>query len=125
MAVTLRSARGAWVPMLALLATASCSLGTEDQDSFPPIITWISPSGDIVNGVIRIEVEVLDDVGIRLVRFFVDGQVIGDKNAVPHFVNYDTTQKPDGPITLRVLAEDTSGNQSNQLRQVLVQNTPQ
>lgn len=111
---------------LFMLAGMSCGgLGTEDSDGFPPIVNWISPTGDVVSGVIRIEVEVLDEVGVRFVRFYVDGVLIGEKNSVPHFVNYDTEQKPDGPLLLGVLAEDLSGNRTTRERLVTIQNAPE
>jgi hypothetical protein len=124
--MTIRSNLCAVLVALFMSAGTSCSgLGTGHSDAFPPIVNWLSPTGDVVSGVIRIEVEVLDEVGIRFVRFYVDGVLIGEKNSVPHFVTYDTEQKPDGPLILGVVAEDLSGNRTGRERLVTIQNAPE
>ena len=104
------------------LAAAGCGLGTEE--SFSPVITITSPQTQTVRGMVDFSANVLDDTGIEEVRFYADGVLLSTDTEGPYQVLWNTLSGvADGSHTLRVEADDISGNSSSASRVVTVSNS--
>ncbi len=69
-------------------------------------------NGDVLSGVVSVEVDTADNEGVTSVSLMVDGAVTGVGDSEPPFaVTFDTTAVADGSHTLSALISDTSGNQ--------------
>jgi hypothetical protein len=96
-------------------------LGTT-TDSFAPVIDLTSPLSQQVRGRVDYSAEVFDDTGVARVRFLIDGVLLFEDKSAPYITDWLTTGFADGPHTLRVEAEDDSGNQASVTRAVTVNN---
>jgi hypothetical protein len=104
------------------LTVAGCGLGTEE--SFSPVITITSPQTQTVRGIVDFSANVLDDTGIEEVRFYADGVLLATDTEGPYQVMWNTLNGvADGNHTLRVEADDISGNSSSVSRVVTVSNS--
>ena len=104
------------------LAVLGCGLGTDS--SFSPVITITSPLTATVRGIVDFSANVLDDTGIEEVRFYADGVLLATDTEGPYQVLWNTTTGvTDGNHTLRVEADDISGNSSSSSRVVVVSNS--
>jgi hypothetical protein len=81
----------------------------------PPVVEIISPEDEAaVTAQIAVVAEVTDDIGVRFVQLFVDGQAQGRASTTAagdgkwHFT-WDSTIWPNGVHVLMVVAWDTSG----------------
>lgn len=107
---------------LAGLAGLGCGLGTE-SDSFSPSIVITSPQTAVVRGVVDFRANVVDDTGVAQVRFYADNVLLATDTEAPYNTLWTTTiGVPDGPHTLRVEADDISGNSASASRSVTVNN---
>lgn len=81
-------------------------------DSLPPSVFLTAPvSGSFVSGPAGVTATATDNVGVAGVRFWLDGQPLGDeKTAVPYSVLWDTTQVANGVHVLIATARDAAGN---------------
>lgn len=97
------------------------------SDSIPPSILLTAPtSGSVVGDVVNIIATATDNVGVTGVRFWLDGQPLGDeKTAVPYSMTWDTTLVASGVHTLSATARDAAGNTGASAPvQVTVYNAP-
>lgn len=108
---------------VALVGTG-CNLGSSPQDSAAPQIQFISPAGDRVGGTVTIEVVIDDESDLRYVRFYIDDVLLLDASSPPWRATWVTGGYPDGLHTIRVDAEDVTGNRASASREVTVANTP-
>ncbi len=94
-----------------IVTTARADAGP-GRDRVPPVISIYYPAqGAHVSGEIEVRAEATDNVGVKWVNFYVDGQfhtMIG--NAPPHVASWDTTKSGDGPHVLMAEAWDASDN---------------
>ncbi|MCB9810813.1 MAG: PQQ-dependent sugar dehydrogenase [Candidatus Nomurabacteria bacterium] len=84
-------------------------------DVTPPTgtITNIA-DGDVISGVVSVEVNATDNVGVASVHLEVDGTEVGVGDSEPPFaVSWDTTSVADGTYTLAGHIHDTAGNTAN------------
>lgn len=81
-------------------------------DTQAPSVVITSPaSGATVKGNVKISADAFDALsGIAVVRFYVNGVLIGTKTSSPFFVNWQTNKLPKGQYTLTAVAEDAAGN---------------
>lgn len=91
-------------------------------DSFAPVVEITSPLTQIVRGRVDFSAKVLDDTGVARVVFLVDGVPRFEDTSAPYITDWLTTAAADGPHTLRVEAEDLSGNRASVSRSVIVNN---
>ena len=103
-----------------VLAGAACGLGTEN--SFGPSIDIISPNTATVRGIVDFRANVVDDDGVTEVRFYADGVLLATDEVAPYFTSWTTTGLADGVHTLRVEADDESGNTASKSKSVTVSN---
>ena len=78
-------------------------------DDQAPTVTLMSP-GDPVSGMVTLEADASDNQGVTIVRFLVDGNVIGSDTTEPYAFDWDTTTVTDGQVSLTASAEDEAGN---------------
>ncbi len=85
-----------------------------DADQFddqPPSASLQSPTpGEDVSGVVTLTADATDNIGVSVVRFLVDGAVIGSDTTAPYSVDWDSATVGDGQVTLTAEAEDAAGN---------------
>jgi uncharacterized delta-60 repeat protein len=91
-------------------------------DTTPPTVAIVSPfSNAVVSGVTPIQVTASDNVGVINVVFYEGVNVLGNDNTSPYSINWDTTNAATGTHTLKTIAVDAAGNQSNAIITVTVQ----
>lgn len=99
------------------LALSGCggSGGGSSQPAPPPpdttsptVSTVQAPAS--VNRTVTLSVTASDNVGVVVVRFFVDGTLLGSATAAPYRIDWDTSAAADGQHTLSAEAEDAAGN---------------
>ncbi len=84
------------------------------NDSTPPEVSWTQPpspaEGDLVAGMVPLEVAATDDGGVTRVDFVVNGSVVGTASAEPYLINWNSLLNADGPTTVTAKAFDAAGN---------------
>ncbi|HEY3398015.1 MAG TPA: Ig-like domain-containing protein [Armatimonadota bacterium] len=95
-----------------VVASASAS-GATAADKLPPVIKIFYPAhGASVNGILRVQADAQDNVGVTQVFFYVDGKVRAMiMNAPPYVYDMDTTKFADGEHILQAGAWDQADNQ--------------
>jgi hypothetical protein len=66
-----------------------------------------------VSGVISVDVNALDNVGVTRVDLFVNGSPIGSDGSAPYAFSWNSASLADGPAALQAKAYDGAGNQGN------------
>lgn len=92
-----------------------------------PHVTWIAPSeAAVVSGIVSLEVRAADDTAVRRVAFYANGNLVGEDTdgADGYAVTWDTTEYPDGKVTLKAEAFDAAGNKGEATIQVTLANDP-
>ncbi len=88
----------------------------------PPSVSITTPlDGAVVAGPVTIQASASDDHGVSLVRFIVDGNIEEDV-AAPYEVEWNTLGATEGPHTITVEAQDTSGQTTTDTVNVTVDN---
>ncbi|AKJ03805.1 subtilisin family serine protease [Archangium gephyra] len=78
-------------------------------DNAAPAVTLTSPaSGATLNGVISLQAEASDDVGVTRVEFLWDGGLVGSDTTAPFGVDWDSTTQADGSHVLTARAYDAT-----------------
>ena len=99
-----------------IIGPISVTINNQDApDITYPQGTIVTPaSGSIVNGVVDIEVNVFDNIGISKVNFFINGDSLFCDTIPPYNYNWDTTQEnEDQNHTINIDVIDLSGNQTS------------
>ncbi|MEO1574754.1 MAG: Ig-like domain-containing protein, partial [Pseudomonadota bacterium] len=93
-------------------------------DDQPPSVSLASP-GAVVSGTVTLSAAAADNVGVALVRFFVDGDLLGVITEAPYSIAWDTGTSANGTVVLTAQAQDAAGNTADADRiQVQVDNAP-
>lgn len=79
-------------------------------DTQLPSVSITSPTGGRVSGVVPIDTESSDNVGVTRVELYVNGQLVATDALAPFAFAWDTTGKADGSYSLRLHAVDAAGN---------------
>jgi hypothetical protein len=80
-------------------------------DNQPPTVTIAAPApGSALTGVIRVQANATDNVGVTKVEFYVDNGLRTVDTAAPYQWDFDTSTASNGSHTLTVLAYDLAGN---------------
>lgn len=87
------------------------------QTDRPPVVTFNLVSGSTVSGTVEVVVDVSDDVGISSVIFYINNNVVNTYNSSFRYY-FNTTQYPNGPVNLKVIAYDTLNQSTTQ--QILI-----
>lgn len=91
----------------AAVAAARQTVATDTQ---APTASIASPTGGRVSGVVPVDVNASDNVGVTRADFYVNGQLVASDNLAPFAFAWDTSIKTDGSYTLSVQAFDAAGN---------------
>jgi CHRD domain/Bacterial Ig domain len=78
-------------------------------DNIDPTVV-LTPPGSPVSGNVTLMADAADNQGVSVVRFLVDGNVIGSDTTPPYTIDWDTTTSSNGNVTLTAEAEDATGN---------------
>ena len=78
-------------------------------DNAAPAVALTSPaSGATLSGVISLQAEATDDVGVTRVEFLRDGLVMGSDTTAPYGMDWDSTTSADANYTLTARAYDAT-----------------
>lgn len=86
------------------------------NDVTKPEIRITSPENDdVVSGIVLINVDTLDNVGISEVKFYIDDNFIGKDTSYPYSIEWDpdSSEYPDDIYIIKASALDTSGNENS------------
>jgi len=85
----------------------------------PPSVRFVSPAaGTEVTGMVTVNASASDDVGVKEVRFYINGILqLSDKQS-PYSFSWDTSEYLNGFYTLKATAYDTSQQSTQSLREV-------
>lgn len=97
------------VDSAAAVAAASMAISLDDE---APTITITSPTGGDVSGIVPIDVNASDNVGITRVELFVNNQKMITDTQAPFAFAWDSSDVADGDYTLTAHAFDAAGNQA-------------
>jgi len=89
------------------VAQAASMVSTDTQ---VPTISIASPTGGTVSGIIPVDVNYSDNVGVTRVELFVDDIRVATDDASPFALAWDSTAHPDGVRKLTARAYDAAGN---------------
>ena len=79
-------------------------------DTQPPTISIASPTGGKVSGVVPVDVNYSDNVGVTRAELYVNGSKVATDDASPFAFAWDTAAYGDGSYTLVARAYDAAGN---------------
>ncbi|SEM63339.1 Serine protease, subtilisin family [Stigmatella aurantiaca] len=80
-------------------------------DVTAPTVALTAPAPDAaVQGTVTLAANAADDVAIKRVEFWLNGQLLGSDETAPYELSWDTLQAFNGPATLVAKAFDTSYN---------------
>jgi len=82
------------------------------SDTTPPAVSITSPTGGTVKGLIPVDVNATDNVGVAHVDLYANGKLVASDSLAPYSFSWDTTASPEGPLTLTAYAYDAAGNQA-------------
>ena len=99
------------------LATASPPV-----DETAPKVGFSLANGSLVADLTTILVNATDDTQVSAVELFVNGQRLGTDTKAPYQFSWDTTDHPNGTITLEAHAHDAAGNTAKVTLTVVVDN---
>jgi thermitase len=86
--------------------------GVTPVDYEAPQVTIFSPSsGSTVNGLITVDVNAVDNVGVTEVTLYAGGDFVGSDTVAPYEFSWDSTGSADGDVTFTAFASDAAGNQ--------------
>jgi len=83
---------------------------TVAADTQAPSVSIASHTGGRVSGVVPVDVNYSDNVGVTRADFYVNGQLAASDSLAPFAFAWDTAGKADGSYTLSVQAYDAAGN---------------
>ena len=80
-------------------------------DNTAPTVVWVRPKDEeAVTGTVMLEATPTDRLGIRAVRFLVNGVAVGEATAVPYTFAWETAGVPNIRCALEARAFDRAGN---------------
>ena len=85
---------------------------TTPVDYEAPQVTIFSPSsGNTVNGLITVDVNAVDNVGVDEVVLYAGDELVGSDSVAPYQFSWDSRQFTDGEMTFTAFAYDAAGNE--------------
>lgn len=91
----------------AVTQAASTQAQTDTQ---APTVRILSPLGGTVEGVVPVDMEYTDNVGVTRVELYLGQVRVASDDVSPFAFAWDSTQSPDGAYNLSVRAYDAAGN---------------
>ncbi|GMU06721.1 hypothetical protein ASNO1_29740 [Corallococcus caeni] len=94
---------------------------TFSNDKSPPNVWWIAPGpGSTVYGPVTLSAGASDESGVAMVRFYLNGVVLGSVTSAPYQWQWNPTGTANGTVTLWAEAVDMSGQSTFQSLTVTV-----
>jgi Big-like domain-containing protein len=91
--------------------------------SVPPAVSIVSPaSGSTVSGIVAVQIQASDDVGVRQVQLSINASLVATWFTTPYQFNWDSRGVSDGAVTLTALAVDYAGLSASALATLTVAN---
>ncbi len=91
-------------------ATRSITVTVQSQDTTPPIVTILSPTGGYLARLLDVRVNAWDNVAVQRAELYLDGVLVGTSTSSPFTITYDTRRVKRGNHVVRVRAWDAAGN---------------
>ena len=92
----------------AAVAMGVSSVAVDDR---APSANLFSPvGGSTVSGLVQVEVNASDNVGVTEVSLYANGSLVGTDTAAPYQFSWDSKSVADGAVTLSAIALDAAGN---------------
>ncbi len=83
----------------------------EVPDLAAPTIVITSPNdGAMVSGIVNVQVNATDNIGVRRVELYVDGALSASSSASPFTIKWNTRRIAAGAHTIQSRAYDAAGN---------------
>ncbi|MDH3739456.1 MAG: CHRD domain-containing protein, partial [Alphaproteobacteria bacterium] len=79
-------------------------------DATAPMVTITAPAAGNVSDMVTIDATATDNLGVSVVRFLADGNLIDSDTTAPYSVQWDSTTVANGDVTLTAEADDAAGN---------------
>ncbi|PMQ02381.1 MAG: hypothetical protein CBR30_01695 [Dictyoglomus sp. NZ13-RE01] len=100
------------------------TISFSEVDTMPPKVSIVNlKNGQTVSGVITIQVNASDNVGVAKVEFYIDNRKVGEDDESPYEFEWNTLYYPNKVYNLAVIAYDESGNKSAVRINIIVNNT--
>jgi len=100
------------------------TISLSEEDTMPPKVSIVNlKNGQTVSGVITIQVDASDNVGVAKVEFYIDNRKVGEDTKSPYEFEWNTLYYPNKAYGLTVIAYDKSGNKSSVKINIIVNNT--
>ncbi|MBK6281012.1 MAG: S8 family serine peptidase [Gammaproteobacteria bacterium] len=81
-------------------------------DNEAPSANIFSPgSGSTVSGLVQVDINATDNVGVTEVALYANGQLVGTDGTAPYQFSWDSKSVADGSVTLGATAVDAAGNE--------------
>jgi hypothetical protein len=113
--------------LIGTLGLAGCTASLDlPPDTTPPEVVFDNPhDGDVVSGIVGVQVSAFDNASVEKVQIFIDGTLRGTFFERPYFVQWNAQILPQGSRhTLRAEAIDRSQNKGSAEITVTVQGGP-
>ena len=80
-------------------------------DRTPPVLTLLHPAaGTVLSGIVDVNIDASDNIGVTLVEFYVNGELVDTDNNAPWGFAWNTSTLPIGTHSLYVKGFDAAGN---------------
>lgn len=92
-------------------AAVRAAVNTVAKDSVAPAVLIASPAGGaVVSGIVSVDVQATDNVGVARVELRANGTLVGTDTVAPYQFSWASTGMANGGITLTATAFDAAGN---------------
>lgn len=93
-------------------AAVSKALQASGGDSVPPSVAITSPTGGSAMGLVPVDVNATDDIGVTRVELYANNALVASDTTSPYGFSLDSS-KYTGTVTLEARAYDAAGNTGN------------
>jgi len=92
-------------------AAVRAAAGSATGDTTPPAASIGAPiAGSIVSGLVAVNVNASDNVGVTKVELRVNGTLVATDTGSPYAFSWDSTKVANGTVNLQAVAYDAAGN---------------
>lgn len=95
--------------------------GAVPADTQAPTVS-VSAPGSTVSGIVAVNVNAADNVGVTRVELYAGGALVATDTASPYSFSWDSASRADGPTSLVATAYDAAGNSKSSTVNVTVAN---
>jgi subtilisin/minor extracellular protease Epr len=105
-------------------ASDTITVTVDNIDELPTVEITTPVDGVTVSGIITIEANASDDVGVTKVDFYINDTLLATDDTEPYNTSWNTTTVADGSHIITATATDTAGQTASDMNGVTVDNTP-